>query len=163
MKKRGITTVYEGRVPFHDCDPLGICWHGHYYKYLELARTEHLRRFRLDVPDFVELGHRLLVIESRCRYAFPLRYDEAYAVSAWFIDTEQRLHIGYEVRNLAHGRRAAKAWTTLVCTDRRGEMLFQTPLEVQRRIAAGPVEAESPHRTIDWEAVHSAERSEGDR
>jgi len=26
-------------VPFHDVDALRIVWHGHYLKYLELART----------------------------------------------------------------------------------------------------------------------------
>ena len=25
-------------MPFHDVDALHVVWHGHYYKYLELAR-----------------------------------------------------------------------------------------------------------------------------
>ena len=134
------STVTHGRVPFHDCDPLAICWHGHYYKYLEIGRTEHLKRFRLDVPDFIEMGFRLLVIESRCRYAFPLRYDERFTVRTRFIDTDMRLHLGYEITNLDHDRRSAKGWTVLVCTDGDGNMLLETPEEVRRRIAAGPVD-----------------------
>ena len=130
-------TVTRGQVPFHDCDPLAICWHGHYYKYLEIGRTAHLKRFRLDVPDFIEMGYRLVVIESRCRYAFPLRYDERFAVSTRFIDTDMRLHIGYEITNLTHGRRSAKAWTSLVCTDLDGTMLLETPEEIRCRIAGG--------------------------
>ena len=27
-------------VPFFDLDPMQVVWHGHYYKYMELARTE---------------------------------------------------------------------------------------------------------------------------
>lgn len=137
MKIPDGAVVYEGTVPFHDCDPLGIVWHGHYYKYLEHARTELLSRHRLDVPDFVSMGYRLLMIETRCRYAFPLRYGERFAVHAWFIDTDMRLHVGYEVRNLTHDRRAARAWTTLVVTDAEGIMLLETPREVRRRIARG--------------------------
>ncbi len=33
-----LKTCVEVRVPFHDVDPAGIAWHGHYFKYLELAR-----------------------------------------------------------------------------------------------------------------------------
>lgn len=137
MKIPAGAAVYEGAVPFHDCDPLGIVWHGHYYKYLEHARTKLLARHRLDVPDFLSMGHRLLMIETRCRYAFPLRYGERYAVHAWFIDTDMRLHVGYEVRNLTHDRRAARAWTVLVVTDAEGNMLLETPREIRRRIANG--------------------------
>ena len=46
-------TSVEIEVPFHDVDALRIVWHGHYYKYLELARTQLLRSreqtFRADL------------------------------------------------------------------------------------------------------------------
>lgn len=128
---------YEGRVAFHDCDPLGIVWHGNYYRYLELGRTELMRKCRLDVQDFVSLGHGLLVIETRCRHAFPLRYGEDFAVRAFMIDYEQRIHVGYEVMNLTHRRRAARGLTTLVTTDAAGNMLLETPAVVQQRIRDG--------------------------
>jgi acyl-CoA thioester hydrolase len=126
--------VYDGVVPFHDCDPLGIVWHGHYYKYLELARTVLLAKYRLDVPDLAALGHPLLMIETRCRHVFPLRYGERYRVKAWLIDHELRIHIGYEIENLTHARRTARAWTTLVTTDREGNMLLATPDVLRDRI-----------------------------
>lgn len=135
MKIPADHAVYEAAVPFHDCDPLGIVWHGHYYKYLEIARTELLKRYRLDVPDFIDLGYRLLMIETRCRHAFPLEYGDKFQVKSWIIEHDMRLHIGYEVLNLSHGgRRSAKAWTTLVCTDVAGTMLFEVPRPVQERI-----------------------------
>lgn len=137
MKIPADAAVYEACVPFHDCDPLGIVWHGHYYKYLEHARTVLLSRHGLDVPDFLEMRHRLLVIETRCRHAFPLSYGERFRVHAWFIDTDMRLNVGYEVKNLTQGRRSARAWTVLVVTDSQGNMLLETPREIRRRISAG--------------------------
>ena len=139
MKIPEDTAVYEAEVPFHDCDPLGIVWHGHYYKYLEIARTRLLAGVGLDVRDFLELGYGLLVIESRCRYAFPLRYGDRFRVRAWFKDTEMRLNIAYEVTNLTRDKRAARGWTVLVVTDDEGNMLMETPDEIRRRIDAGPV------------------------
>ena len=84
---RQCETSIELEVPFHDVDPMGVVWHGHYYKYLELARTELLRSRRLDVPDLLELGLGFIMIESGCRYAAPLRYGDRVRVAAWFRNT----------------------------------------------------------------------------
>ncbi len=126
---------YEGVVPFHDCDPLGIVWHGNYYKYLEIARTILLKRHSLDVPDFIRLKFGLLVSESRCRHSAPLRYEDRFRVSAWLVDSDMRLRVAYEIENLTTARRAARAWTTLVTTDADGNMLWETPHEIQERLA----------------------------
>ena len=48
-------------VPFHDVDGLRVVWHGHYLKYLEIARCALLRAHRLDVPDMIELGYQFMV------------------------------------------------------------------------------------------------------
>lgn len=125
--------VHRQRIPFHDCDLLAIAWHGHYYKYLEIARTTLFEHFGLDEPFFRAEGIHLVVIESRCRHAFPCRFGDEIEVKAWFKDVEQRLHIAYEVTNTTHGRRSARAWTTLVAM--RGEdMLLETPDAIRRRL-----------------------------
>ena len=143
MNKSPVLGVHRGTheqlVPFHDCDPLGIVWHGHYYKYLEIAREDLFRKFRLDVDDFRALGLRLLMIETRCRYAFPMRFGEKLRVEAKLKEAEQRLLVTYEVRNLTHDKRAARAWTTLVVTSGAGEMFMETPREIRDRIT-GPAD-----------------------
>lgn len=127
--------VHRQLIPFHDCDPLGIVWHGHYYKYLEIARTKLFAQHRLDVPDFIELGLKMVVIESRCRYAASLRYGDEVEVEAFFKDIEQRLHVAYIVKNLTTGRRSARAWTVLVAM-RGDDMLLETPREIIDRLCA---------------------------
>lgn len=117
-------------VPFHDVDSLGVVWHGHYYKYMELARTALLRDRGLDVARFVELGYGLLIIESRCRHSHPLRYGEKFRVSAWFRDIAHRISIGYEITNLTAEKRAARGRTSLVTLDREGRMFYATPEEL---------------------------------
>ena len=134
MNQSKPSAVYEQVVPFHDCDPLRMVWHGHYYKYLECARETLFRARRLDVPDLMELGYAMVVIESRCRYASPLRHGDRLKVVATVLDMEQRIHIGYEIRNRTReNRRVARAWTTLV-TTKDSEMLLETPSEIVRRL-----------------------------
>ncbi|HVP31509.1 MAG TPA: thioesterase family protein [Myxococcota bacterium] len=129
-------TSIEVEVPFHDVDALGVVWHGHYWKYLELARTRLLRALGLDAGDLIGPRYRFVVAETRCRHAFPLRYGERARVEAWLRDVRNRIHVAYEVTNLTHGRRAARAQTILVTLDAAGRLLLETPHEILARIGA---------------------------
>ena len=132
---REISVDFE--IPFHDVDALQIVWHGHYFKYFELARTALLRSCKLDGPEVRELGHGMLVIESHCRHVSPLAYGDQIRITAWLADVIHRVHIRYEIQNLTEGRRAARGHTTLVATTRKGEMLHRTPRGILERLSAG--------------------------
>jgi acyl-CoA thioester hydrolase len=124
----------ELEVPFHDVDSLQIVWHGHYLKYLEVARTALMRSRGLDVAEIVALGFRQVVIETKCRYAFPLRYADKFRIDAWFRDVTNRLNIGYEIVNLTENRRSLHGHTILVTTDQDGRMLLETPDVLLQRL-----------------------------
>ncbi|MGB1274971.1 MAG: acyl-CoA thioesterase [Nannocystaceae bacterium] len=117
----------EFEVPFHDVDALKIVWHGHYYKYLELGRTALMRSRDLDVPAIADFGLRMVVIESKCRYTYPLHYANRVRVSAWFTAVSPRIVIAYRLHNLSENRCAARGQTTLVTTDPDGRLLLETP------------------------------------
>jgi acyl-CoA thioester hydrolase len=126
----------ELEVPFHDVDPLHVVWHGHYYKYMEIARTQLMRGIGLDAEDMIGLGYALFVIESRCRYAFPLRYGDRFRVTAEIVDIDNRINISYEIFNLTRGRRSARGKTALVTTDMQGNLLLETPEAVRGKLLA---------------------------
>ena len=123
-------------VPFHDVDSLNIVWHGHYYKYLEIARTALMRSVDLDNDQIRALGCGLVMGETQCKHTGVLRYGDKLRVDAWFKDVSQRLCIAYEVRNLSSGKRAARARTVLVTLNGRGELNLATPAEVVARITS---------------------------
>jgi len=125
----------EIEVPFHDTDMLQVVWHGHYYKYFELARTELLRACNLDRGDLIGRRFLFMVAESKCRHAFPLTYGDRARVSAWFRDVHNRLNVQFEITNLTQGRRAARGHTVLVTLDAERRMLLETPVEIRERIA----------------------------
>ena len=126
----------EFGVPFHDVDLTGVVWHGHYYKYFELARSALLRACDLD--DGAVLGHdyRLVVIESRCRHVSPLRYGDRVRVVASFAGVSHRIEIVYEIENLTAERVSARGVTILASLDARGRLLLKTPERIRRRIEA---------------------------
>jgi len=138
VRRRGPTVgppiTLELEVPLHDVDLLHVVWHGHYAKYLEMGSTALLRSRQLDVADCMEMGYRMVVVDWRCRYVFPLRYRDRFRVEAWFSEVDNRITIGYELTNLTHGRRCARANTTLVTTDANGNLFYETPPALVRRL-----------------------------
>ncbi|MBZ5708879.1 acyl-CoA thioesterase [Nannocystis pusilla] len=117
----------EFEVPFHDVDILNIVWHGHYYKYMEIGRTALMRSRGLDIADIRRAGYAQLLVDSHCRYTYPLRYADRARVDAWFVSVTPRLVIAYRIRNLKDDRCSARGQTILVTTDHEGRLLPETP------------------------------------
>jgi len=134
--QRLFETTVEIEVPFRHVDLMGVVWHGHYYEYLEEARTALLRSRSLDDGDLIGGRYTFFVIESRCRYSYPLFYRDRMRVSAWIQDVRHRVFIGYEITNLTRKRRSARAHTILATTDLERNLLLETPDAIRRRLRA---------------------------
>jgi acyl-CoA thioester hydrolase len=134
--QRLFETAVEIEVPFRHVDLMGVVWHGHYYEYLEEARTALLRSRSLDDGDLIGGRYAFFVIESRCRYSYPLFYRDRMRVSAWIQDVRHRVFIGYEITNLTRERRSARGHTILATTDLDRNLLLETPEEIRRRLQA---------------------------
>jgi acyl-CoA thioester hydrolase len=117
----------ELSIEFYDCDPLFVVWHGRYFKYLEQARQELMRAVGLDIPDIAALGYRMYVTDARCRYMFPLSYGDRVRITAKVTEVSPLIRVSYEVQNLTHDRRAARAYTVLATTTSDGTLLTETP------------------------------------
>jgi acyl-CoA thioester hydrolase len=132
-----LTASVEIVVPFHDLDPVEIVWHGHYAKYLEIARDELMNRIGYGHAEMRTSGFVWPVVEMKLRYLQPARLRQTLRVRASIAEYEQRLKIVYEIRDAANGRRLTRAHTIQVAVRAdTGEMLFQSPLVLREKIAA---------------------------
>ena len=102
---------------FHDLDPMDIVWHGHYVKYLELAREALLARFDYDYPRMRESGYAWPVVDMRLKYVDMLPYGRRVIVRAEIVEWENRLKIEYEIRDAVSGKRINQAYTIQVAYD----------------------------------------------
>ena len=134
MKRKSRIVRVRMTVPFHDCDPLSVVWHGRYPEYFELARTELLASHGIDVPQIRDLGFRMYVADVRCRYTYPLTYGDEIEISATATGWKPMLRIVYSVLNLTQSRRSARGYTALATTDLHGALLPETPDAIQDRI-----------------------------
>lgn len=121
-------------IPFHDIDILGIAWHGHYYKYFELARTELYRQCGFDIADMQEMGFVFPVIESQCKYVQSLKYGQTAQVRAKFSEYLSYIKISYVITDLESGKRHAYGYTKQAACDLDGTMLIAVPDDVRKVI-----------------------------
>lgn len=115
-------------IPFHDVDVMRVAWHGHYAKYLEIARCELFEQFDYNVPQMEASGYAWPVIDMRIRYAQPLHFQQKVKVKATLVEWENRLKVNYLITDAETGKRLTKAYTVQVAVDAAsGEMLYVSP------------------------------------
>ena len=123
-----LETQVEIEVPFHDVDVMGVVWHGHYVKYLEIARCALLDRIDYNYPQMKASGYAWPVIDMRIRYPQALRFRQKIRVRAMLDEWENRLKIDYVIEDAGSGRRLTRAHTIQVAMDMQtGELLLASP------------------------------------
>lgn len=115
-------------VPFHDVDSMRVVWHGHYVKYLEIARTALTRKLGVDIQELEGTGLVWPIVTCNLKYVRPLRYGQKVRVIATLLEWEHRLKVGYVMKDAATGELINKAETVQVAVKAdTGEMLFEVP------------------------------------
>lgn len=124
---------------FHDCDPMNVVWHGHYFKYFEIARCALLQRHGYDYPQMNESGYLYPIVDARVKYIRPLRFAQSLRVSARIVEWENRLKMEYEIRDATSGEVLTRAHTIQVAVEAAsGEMLYVCPKVLWDRLGMQP-------------------------
>jgi acyl-CoA thioester hydrolase len=129
MRKRGVYTVETAvTVPFFDVDSMNVVWHGHYVKYLELARCALLDAIGYGYDAMLASGYAWPVIDLQLRYINPTVFGQRLLVRAELVEWEHRLKIHYLITDTQTGTRVTRASSVqvAVCVDTR-EMQLTSP------------------------------------
>lgn len=120
---------------FYDIDVMEIVWHGHYVKYLELARSALLKKFDYDYPAMRDSGYAWPIVEMKLKYVRSAVFGQALNVRARIIEWENRLRIDYLISDAASGTKLNTAQTTQVAVDlATKEMCFVCPPVLWQRL-----------------------------
>ena len=120
---------------FYDIDVMEIVWHGHYVKYLELARSALLQKFGYDYTAMRDSGYAWPIVEMKLKYVRSAVLHQALKVHARIIEWENRLRIDYLITDVASGRKLNSAQTTQVAVElKTGEMCFVCPPVLWERL-----------------------------
>jgi len=129
MSSKSILSASVGiEVPFHDCDPMQVVWHGNYARYLEVARCALLRKIDYDYLDMQESGYVWPIVDMRTKFVGSALFAQMISVEAHLVEYESRIKIEYLICCKATGKKLTKASTVQVAVDlETKEMQFVSP------------------------------------
>ena len=114
------------RVRYAETDQMGVVYHANYFIWFEVGRVELLRQLRFSYRDMEQNDSCFIaVVDARCRYKAPARYDDEVMVRTHLKNVRESLvHFGYELVRVSDGVLLAEGETTHIVTD--GEMKTRT-------------------------------------
>jgi acyl-CoA thioester hydrolase len=108
------------RVRYAETDQMGVAYHGEYFAWFEVGRTDLLRGLGVTYKEMEARDIRLPVIEASARYLRPALYDDVLEVRTHLTEVGgARLSFSYEIHRGDEGVLATGA-TSHAAIDGRG-------------------------------------------
>jgi acyl-CoA thioester hydrolase len=116
------------RVRYAETDQMGVVYHANHFVWFEIGRVELLRQLGFSYRDMeANDGCFIAVVDARCRYKAPARYDDEIIVRTQLKNVrESVVHFGYELLR-EDGTLLAEGETTHVVTDSAMKMIPLPP------------------------------------
>jgi acyl-CoA thioester hydrolase len=125
LEGRGAVTspraVSRLRVRYADTDKMGVAYYANYFVWFEVGRTDLLRQSGWSYREMEAEGFSLPVVEARCAYRAPARYDDEIEVRTIGAQVSPvRVQFTYEIVRVADEATLATGSTVHASLDRRG-------------------------------------------
>ncbi|QPK62195.1 acyl-CoA thioesterase [Methylomonas sp. LL1] len=134
-----IRAEVELTVPFFDIDMLGIAWHGHYCKYIEVARCAMLDSIDYGYMAMKDTGYVWPIVDMQLRFVRPARFEQRIRVSAELVEWEYRMKIKYQISDAESGEVLAKGHTIQAAVNASsGEMSYASPAVFLEKLGIKP-------------------------
>ncbi len=87
------------RVRYAETDQMGVVYHSNYIVWFEVGRVEMLRQLGFNYREMEQQDDmHIVVVDVRCRYKMPARYDDLICVRTCLVNVrESLLRFGYEI------------------------------------------------------------------
>lgn len=115
---------YTLRVRYGDTDQMGVAYYANYLYWFEVGRTEFCRAHGKSYADWEKEGVLLPVVEARCRYKHPARYEDEITIFTK-VGEVKATSVVFECRieRTSDGKVLASGWTRHAFVDGSGRLL----------------------------------------
>jgi acyl-CoA thioester hydrolase len=111
---------------------MGVVYYANYFVWFEVARTDLLRDSGWSYREMEEAGFVLPVIDARCEYRQPARYDDEIEIrTTGELVSPVRIQFAYAVVRAGDRQSIADGYTTHATLDRAGR-----PCRLPERVRA---------------------------
>jgi acyl-CoA thioester hydrolase len=115
----GVVCESRLRVRYAETDQMGVVYHANHFIWFEIGRVELMRQLGFVYRE-MEREHECFipVVDARCRYKAPARYDDEIVVRTHLKNVrESVIHFGYELVRASDGELLAEGETTHMILD----------------------------------------------
>ena len=107
------------RVRYAETDQMGVVYHANHFIWFEVGRVEFLRQLGFSYRDMERNdGCSIAVVDARCRYRAPARYDDEIIVRTRLKNVrDSAVHFAYELVRASDGVLLADGETVHLVTD----------------------------------------------
>lgn len=109
------------RVRYSETDAMGFLYHGNYFAFFEMGRTELLRAQGGNYRKMEEEGLFMVVVSIECKYRKPARYDDLLTLKTR-VARITPAKIEHEYQLFRDGELLTEARSVLACVDRTGSV-----------------------------------------
>ncbi|MDO5580365.1 MAG: thioesterase family protein [Planctomycetia bacterium] len=111
------------RVRYQETDQMGVVYHGNYFAWFEMGRTEYLRETTgMSYQDLENANILMVIIKAECSYHKPAHYDEVLTLKTRLLRLT-RVRIEHEYRLYRDEELLATGHTILATVDRTGKII----------------------------------------
>ncbi|OQS60625.1 thioesterase [Actinobacillus suis] len=119
----------EYEIQFFDVDSMNIMWHGHYVKYLEMARCAFLEEINYTYDVMRQNGFAYPIVALDLKYVKPALFRQRIRVELALIEYESCIRFDYIIVDALTGEKLTKGSTTQMAIEIESrETQFETPL-----------------------------------
>jgi acyl-CoA thioester hydrolase len=116
-----VASVSTIRVRYAETDQMGVAYHGSYFPWLEVGRTDLLRNRGLTYRELEQRDVHLPVVEAHARFVRPALYDDVLDVWTRLAEMRgARVTFEYEIRRAGTPTALATASTSHAAVDAQG-------------------------------------------
>jgi acyl-CoA thioester hydrolase len=110
------------RVRYAETDNMGVVYYANYYIYFEIGRVECMRNLGIIYRQMeIEDDSFIAVVESKCRYLRPARYDDPLRIRTRIVSVRRRtITFDYEILHDESDELLASGQTVHVVCDSNG-------------------------------------------
>lgn len=107
------------RPRYAETDQMGVVYHGNYFTYFEVARSDYFRQVGFTYKALEDLGVIMPVLECGCKFLKPVLYDETIAIKTrCFWNGKIKVKFEYEIYSEAGEQLLAKGFTRHTFVDK---------------------------------------------
>ena len=127
-RKLNLSAEVTLTTSFQDADPMGVIYHGNYFRFFEEARRLLMEKIGYNYREMESSGYVWPVIDSYVKYVKGIPFNHLIRITAVLSEWENRLRVDYVIYDASTGVRMTKGYTRQVAVEiKNQEMCFASP------------------------------------